>query len=86
MCIPTVPIALRRLLTRTLAVTPHQCRGLLGMPPPAEPPTDPDYRDRYEELTGISLHQCPQCKQGQMLVAEILPRCPYESAPSIDSS
>ena len=38
--------------------------------------TKKDYRDRYEELTGDSLHQCPQCKQGRMLVVEILPRGP----------
>ncbi len=66
----------------------EQCRRLLGMPPPAEPasPTDKDYRDRYEELTGDSLHQCPQCKQGRMLVVEILPQLPCKSAASIDSS
>jgi len=45
-----------------------------------------DYRERYEELTGVSLHQCPQCKQGRMLVIEILPRSPCLSAASIDSS
>jgi hypothetical protein len=65
-----------------------QCRRLLGMPTPTEPPppTEKDYRDRYEELTGNSLHQCPQCKQGRMLVIEILPRVPCKSAPFIDSS
>lgn len=63
-----------------------QCRRLLGMPPPAEPTTEKEYRDRYEELTGDSLHQCPQCKQGRMLVVEILPRLPCKSAASIDSS
>ena len=65
------------------------CRRLLGMPAPAEPtdPTVKDYRDRYEQLTGDSLHQCPQCKQGRMLVIEILPRLPCKyAAPSIDSS
>jgi hypothetical protein len=66
----------------------EQCRRLLGMATPAEPaqPTDKDYRDHYEELTGDSLHQCPQCKQGRMLVVEILPRLPCKSAASIDSS
>jgi len=65
------------------------CRRLLGMPASAEPtdPTVRDYRDRYEQLTGDSLHQCPQCKQGRMLVIEILPRLPCKyAAPSIDSS
>jgi len=56
----------------------EQCRRLLGMPLPAErtnsSSVEKDYRDRYEELTGQSLHQCPQCSQGRMLVVEILPR------------
>jgi len=67
-----------------------QCRCLLGMSPPSEQtnpsPTEKDYRDRYEELTGNSLHQCPQCQQGRMLVVEILPRMLCNSLPSIDSS
>jgi hypothetical protein len=67
-----------------------QCRCLLGMSPPSEQtnpsPTEKDYRDRCEELTGNSLHQCPQCQQGRMLVVEILPRMLCNSLPSIDSS
>jgi hypothetical protein len=67
-----------------------QCRRLLGMSPPSEqtdpPPGEKDYRDRYEELTGNSLHQCPQCQQGRMLVVEILPRSLCNSVPPIDSS
>jgi len=32
------------------------------------PATDPpkDYRDRYEELTGVSLRLCPVCRRGRM--------------------
>ena len=47
------------------------CRRLLGMPP-AEPATDPppDYRDRFEQLTGESLRQCPACRRGLMLCVE----------------
>ena len=67
-----------------------QCRRLLGMSPPSEQtnpsPAETDYRDRYEELTGNSLHQCPQCKQGRMLVVEILPQLLYNSVPPMDSS
>ena len=67
-----------------------QCRRLLGMSPPSEQtnpsPAETDYRDRYEELTGNSLHQCPQCKQGRMLVVEILPRLLCNSVPPMDSS
>jgi hypothetical protein len=67
-----------------------QCRRLLGMSPPSAhtnpSPAEKDYRDRYEELTGKSLHQCPQCQQGRMLVVEILPRPLCNSVPPIDSS
>jgi hypothetical protein len=50
------------------------CRQLLRMPSP-EPSCylNKDYRQRYEELTGRSLTQCPVCHQGQMLVIEVLP-------------
>ncbi|MEK7754593.1 MAG: IS91 family transposase, partial [Acidobacteriota bacterium] len=47
-----------------------QCRRLLGMQMPdphtAAPP-EQDYRDRYEDLTGSSLRQCPQCQRGRMV-------------------
>ena len=33
-----------------------------------------DYRERYEELSGCSLWQCPVCHKGRMLAIEILPR------------
>ena len=52
-----------------------RCRQLLGMPPAqttaAEPPLD--YRDRYQQLTGCSLWECPVCHQGRMRVVETLP-------------
>jgi putative transposase len=50
------------------------CRQLLRMPP-HEPGCylKKDYRQRYEEITGRSLTQCPICKQGEMLVIEVLP-------------
>jgi len=61
----------------------EQCRRLLGMPTPAEQSNtaENDYWDRYEELTGHCLHQCPQCGQGRMLVVKILPRSLCKSAP-----
>jgi hypothetical protein len=52
------------------------CRELLDMPA-REPPTldgAKDYRERYEELTGCSLWECPVCHKGRMLAIEILPR------------
>jgi Putative transposase/Transposase zinc-binding domain len=68
----------------------EQCRRLLGMAVPAEQsnalPAGKDYRDRFEELTGNSLYQCPQCRQGRMLVVEILPRALCKFARPIDSS
>jgi hypothetical protein len=63
-----------------------ECRRLLGMQLPIqqtnEAQSEKDYRDRYEELTGRSLRQCPQCKQGRMVKVQILPRSPTP----IDSS
>jgi hypothetical protein len=56
-----------------------RCRELLGMPAP-EPATSEasrDYSERYKELTGSSLWECPVCHQGRMLVIEILPRSPH---------
>jgi len=55
------------------------CRQLLGMPDVDPDPTsgsqsiDYDFDTLYEKLTGSSLHQCPICRQGRMIVVEILP-------------
>ena len=53
-----------------------QCRQLLEMPPIAATETGPqptaNYRDRYETLTGVSLHECPACHRGRMLSIERL--------------
>ncbi|RJT23428.1 IS91 family transposase, partial [Mesorhizobium waimense] len=48
------------------------CRDLLGMPAPeaSNSCSAKDYRDRYEDLTGHSLRQCPACHQGRMIVIE----------------
>jgi Putative transposase len=49
-----------------------RCRQLLGMPayeaqePAKEAAAVPDYRERYEALTGVSLRRCPVCHQGCM--------------------
>ncbi|MGH8523094.1 MAG: IS91 family transposase [Gammaproteobacteria bacterium] len=66
-----------------------QCRRLLGMQipdPHAASPPEPDYRDRYEDLTGCSLRQCPQCQRGRMVLVAILPRSPHYSPMIMDSS
>lgn len=67
-----------------------QCRQLLQMTPStptavtaADAPCD--YRDRHAALTGVSLHQCPACQQGHMIIVEQLnpPRAP---TPIVDTS
>jgi hypothetical protein len=51
-----------------------RCRQLLAMPPPEPSACDAaaDYRDRYEEITGTSLTECPACHHGRMLVIEVI--------------
>src|SRR5271165_47736 len=64
------------------------CRELLAMPTPESPAleTAKDYRERYEELTGSSLWQCPVCRQGRMLVTQVLPRRPPRQVSIKDTS
>jgi hypothetical protein len=54
----------------------EHCRHLLGMTPPNESPAQPqsyaDYRDRYEQLTGHSLRECPVCHRGRMITVNLL--------------
>ena len=52
-----------------------RCRHLLGMSPSQAPTAEPrqDYRDRYQQVTGSSLWECPLCHQGHMRVVQILP-------------
>ena len=64
-----------------------QCRRLLAMaePQPVVASEEKDYRGRYEELTGVSLCQCPVCNLGRMMPFRTLP--PITSAPpSVDTS
>jgi hypothetical protein len=64
------------------------CRELLDMPAPEPPALEgaKDYRERYEELIGPSLRECPVCHQGRMLVIEILPRSPHRKMAITDTS
>jgi len=54
------------------------CRHLLGMPAldpenaPGDRLSDYDYQELYQRLTGSSLRQCPICRQGRMVLVEIL--------------
>jgi hypothetical protein len=64
-----------------------RCRQLLGMPacpPPAE--ESKDYQDRYEELTGSSLRECPICHQGRMVTVAILLPSPNRRTSITDTS
>jgi hypothetical protein len=65
-----------------------RCRELLDMPAPEPPALEgaKDYRDRYEELIGPSLRECPVCHKGRMLVIEILPRSPHRKMAITDTS
>ncbi len=55
-----------------------RCRELLGMSQPVQLPdsmtTAPerDYHDHVEQLTGISLWECPTCHLGRMICIEVL--------------
>lgn len=60
-----------------------RCRELLDAPAPVVklPDAPVDYRDRYEQLTGKSLRDCPKCGCGHMVCIETflpgaLPRGP----------
>ena len=71
------------LANRHRALKLARCRQLLAQPAPAVnlPPAPLDYRDRYEQLTGKSLRDCPKCAQGRMLCIETflpgaMPRAP----------
>ena len=68
-----------------------QCRRLLDMSlaAPKEIPTraPTDYRDRYEALTGVSLHECPVCHRGRMIpVEQLSPSRAQERPVSLDTS
>jgi hypothetical protein len=65
------------------AVKLVRCRQLLAAPTPAvkRPDAALDYRDRYQQLTGKSLRDCPKCGHGHMICIETflpgtLPRRP----------
>ena len=51
----------------------EQCRQCLAMPEPVPQPEAPrDYRDRAEQLTGVSLRLCLVCRNGTMIPIRIL--------------
>jgi hypothetical protein len=62
-----------------------RCRELLGMVIPASADPPPDYRDRFEALTGRSLRACPLCHTGTMVVIDCIAR-PKVCQPAPDTS
>ena len=64
------------------------CRRLLGEPTRSAELSKPtqDYRDLYERLTGISLHDCPVCGRGHMLCIETFSAVSLPRTPPPDSS
>ena len=60
------------LCNRHRAAKLARCRELLSMPEPVAPSTKEDDRDLHQELTGMSLRQCPVCQQGHMIQIERL--------------
>lgn len=77
------------LANRHCAAKLARCGRLLGMLAPiatvpvvlTDGGSGRDYRDRYEQLTGISLQMCPHCKKGYMVCIDVflpgaLPRAP----------
>ena len=67
----------------------NHCRRLLGMHVPDQHPmvsVQDDYRDRYQDLTGSSLRQCPQCQRRRMVFVAMLPTSPDSSPAILDSS
>jgi hypothetical protein len=65
-----------------------RCRQLLGTPTPAceEPAEKLDYRERFEQLTGQSLRDCPVCGRGHMLCIETFPAGTLPRGASPDTS
>jgi len=66
-----------------------QCRRLLGMQKSDQhnvSPAEQDYRNRYEDLTGTSLRECPQCQRGRMVLVALLPKWPNYCPMLLDSS
>lgn len=64
------------------------CRQLLGTPTPAgdKVPEKLDYRDRFEQLTGRSLRDCPLCRQGHMVCVETFPAGSFPHGAPRDTS
>ena len=62
----------------------RRCRELLGISEPEPAAPHPDYLERYRQLTGRSLLQCPACGQEAMLT--VVTFQPGEEPPPLDDT
>ncbi|MCI0721482.1 MAG: IS91 family transposase [Acidobacteria bacterium] len=65
------------------------CRQLLSVAEPAPLEAPQDWRERYQQLTGVNLSLCPQCGLGRLVRIQILPTPSYRlgrASPQGDSS
>ena len=60
------------------------CRQLLGMPEPGPAAPAPDYMERFRQLTGRSLLECPACGEEAMLTVAGFE--PGEEPPPLDDT
>lgn len=66
-----------------------RCRELLHAPPPPPKPDNPapvDWKQRYEDLTGEPIDLCPVCREGRMVVVQVVPSISKPAFPRMDSS
>jgi hypothetical protein len=63
----------------------ERCRKLLGMARAAPSEPSADHRDRFEEVIGRSLRECPHCHTGTMVVIDSITR-PRTCQPVADTS
>jgi hypothetical protein len=49
-----------------------RCRRLIGMAAPVGTSAPQNYQQRHEQLTGISLRECPVCHRGRMTLVEVV--------------
>jgi hypothetical protein len=52
-----------------------RCRALLATPAPMPPQEEPlpDYRDRYQRLTGVTIRNCPNCRPRPDVLRRVFP-------------
>jgi hypothetical protein len=74
-------LGLAGLYRELISVDSPEILDFAGVSATARRRLDKDYRDIYEELTGLSLYQCPACHLGRMVLLRSLQ--PIKSVPLI---